>query len=83
MERELDGEDADAQTSIDGSFHDDLFVNNDTRSWTPEMQGTHKVMQQKIITTLNPCLAWSRTVMMVLQTRMDDKSICKLNQKKR
>ena len=28
VDRELDGEDADAQTSIDGSFHDDLFGNN-------------------------------------------------------
>ena len=28
VDRELDGEDADAQTSYDGSFHDGLFGNN-------------------------------------------------------
>ena len=33
----LDGEEADAQTSFDGSFHEDLLVTMYTRPWSPEM----------------------------------------------
>ena len=81
VDRELDGEDADAQTSFNGSLHDDLFGNNvSRRPWSPEMQGTQKVMRQGIITTTTSCPAWSHTVMMVLRTTTS-KSMCALNQK--
>ena len=61
VDRDLDGEDAVAQTSTRVS-KTIYLVTTSRRPWSPEMQGTRKVMRQKIITTPTPCPTWSLTL---------------------